>query len=244
MTGILQNVSQNQRFLTEGGGFAVAEVMGAVVALGMVGVADKIAPNSMKAVTQAVAKHAIEPYLDQFEYGLGVVCKLEECKPDKTKTRMERAEGIARALTVFGVAWIPSLVAKIATRRGINQVCGLGDGAPWWNVLKANHHDVSLMLCDELPHYGSMLLLNTTHKGAAISDDMLRSITGMLEKMGMSKKTSHEMAMMAVVHELPNFIGFSTGLAKIAHDVYKPMSHVERLALQSSLSSPGLPSHS
>lgn len=228
--------SARQKFVMESGGFAVAEIVGAVVGLGIVGVADKVAPGLVKSTTQAISAVAIEPYLDNIEWVLGKVCKLEECKVDKTKTRQERAERLARAITLFGAAWVPSLAAKIATRRGINAVCGMGDKAPWWNVLKANEHDKALFWWDEGVHYGSMVLLNTTKTGAGLSDEMLRSTTNLLQKIGFSENTAHDMAAMAVIHELPNFLGFSAGVGKIAYDCFGAKSHVEKLAAHTALS--------
>lgn len=228
----------------ETAGFAAAEAVGAVVALGIIGVADTVAPGAVQATTNFIAKNYIEPHLETIEKGLGVMCKLEECKPDQNTSREERARRLARATVLFGAAWVPSLAAKVVTRRGINEICGMGDKAPWWNVFKANSHDTAIFWWDEGVHYGSMAILNSTYTGAKVSDEMLRSCTSILEKAGVPKDKAHDISAMAVIHEFPNLLGFVSGVAKIAHLQFRGASHVDKLAAQTALSNTLHPTHS
>lgn len=205
-------------------GFGIAEGVSAVVSLGVVGVADTLIPKPiMQEATQAVAKVCVMPFLDTIESGLSKVCKLEECQVDKNQSREERAEKIARALLLFGSAWALSLAAKIGTRRGWNHLNGIADEKPAptgnWLKDKINHklapNELKLFAIDEGIHYGSLFLMNTVF--AKDTDKLIHTVSGILEKHGMSKQKANEVATMAIVWEGSNLLGFGAGLGQIAH---------------------------
>jgi len=223
--------------LAESANFAGAEMVAIGISLGVIGVADQVAPGILKPTYKMLGK-IIEPYLDNVEGGLKKVCKLEECQPDTNQPREKRAEQIARTITLFSAAWVISFAAKLAARRGLNHLAGLGDENPWWHIRKANHEDKKVMWVDEGVHYGSLMLMNLTPTGAKGNDEMLRSTSALLQKIGLSKAKSDELATMAVVWELPNILGMFAGWGAIAHTHLgkKPVSHVEQLAHQTTLS--------
>src|SRR5437868_455395 len=98
----------------------IAEVVSIAVSMGVVGIADQVAPKMLKTCSSALGK-IIEPYLDTIETGLQKVCKLEECKPDMNKSRQQRAETIAKTCIVFSSAWALATAAKLATRKRLNE---------------------------------------------------------------------------------------------------------------------------
>ena len=206
---------------TEGLCLGAAELVSVGVSLGVVGVADTIAPNLIKSCSKSIGK-IIEPHLDNIEKFLSTVCKLEECQPDPNKSRQERAETIGKTCVVFGAAWALSLAAKLATRKRMNEAFGLSVKAPrtglWYkdffnDYLKPSAHDTNVLKWDEGVHYGSLLLLNTV--GAKYTDDMLHSTSKVLQKCGMSKTKADELAAMGIIWELPNILGFVAGVGAI-----------------------------
>src|SRR5690606_12399918 len=148
----------------------------------------------------------IEPHLELFEGIIARLCKLKECQVNYDTPREERAKNLSNILIKFGAAWIPSMIVKIALRRGINEVTGFGDGSAWWNVAKANQHDWSIMAADEGIHYGSMFVLNATTTGAGLSDDMIDASRNVLIRLGVPRKNASEIATMGVIHEFPNML--------------------------------------
>jgi hypothetical protein len=217
--------------LKESAGLGVAEITSSAVSLGVIGIADQIAPGLVNGATKAISKVVVEPYLETIEKVMGTVCRLEECKPDKTKSRQERAEQLAHSIVLFSAAFVPSFLVKVAVRRGINQACGMGDHHPWWKVWKANTHDKKVVLWDEGVHIGSLILLNTGV--AKYTDDLIRSSTSILTKTGISQKKAHEIASMAMIWELPNIMGLMAGTGVIAHKHIK--SHVDQLSHSTAL---------
>jgi len=227
-------------------GLGIAELVSMGVSLGVVGVADQVAPKMLKSCSQTLGK-ILEPYLDTIEKSLKAVCKLEECQPDATKSREERAENIGKTLIVFSSAWATSMLFKIATRKWMNDALGLTVKAPRtgskWQDFKNDYlipsaHDKKVIVWDEITHYGSLLLLNTGM--AKTTDEMLRTTTNILEKVGFSPRKAHDLATMGIIWELPNALGFAAGVGNIAkyhlHD--KPRaSHVEKLAQHTALGS-------
>jgi hypothetical protein len=209
-----------QRTWMESAGLGAAEVASMGVSLGVIAVADKVAPGLVQGATTIVAKTIVEPYLETIENVLGTICHLEECKPDPKVPREKRAEKLARATVLFGAAFVPSFLTKLAVRRGVNEAVGMGDGHPWWKVWKANNHDWKIVGWDEGAHIGSMILLNT---GAAKhTDELIRGSTSMLQKIfGVSEQKAHDLASMAMIWELPNAIGLAFGVGAIAHTHYK-----------------------
>lgn len=227
------NMSPKAAFWSESAGLGVAEFASAAVALGVIGYADKIAPNMVKSVSNEIAKHVILPHLEFFEKTLGTVCRLDSCKPDYQKSREERAYSIARATVLFGGAWLPSFAVKVAVRRGINESMGLGDNDPWYKIWKWNDHDKRVAGWDESIHYGSMFVMNTLLPKP--TDVMIEHTSSMIQKIfGWDKKRADETALMAVAHEIPNALGFAAGMGAIAHERFKG-SHVDALKTSSSL---------
>lgn len=196
----------------ESGGFALAEMVSMSTSLLVVGIADTIAPNMLKDVSKFVGKHVIEPFLDPIENTLGTVCKISECQPDKTKSRAERAENLAKTMIVFSAAWATSMAAKIATRRVFNRAVGIADEAvPAGGLLSAN--EKRILLYDEGLHYGSIILMNTA--GAKVTDELITSSTNVLKKVGVPEKKAKELSSMAIIWELPNLLGMAAGIGAI-----------------------------
>lgn len=223
-------------------GLLIAEGVSIGVSLGVVGLADTIAPNLLKSCSKTLGK-VILPYLDNIEGGLKRVCKLEECQPDLNQPREQRSERLARTMIVFSSAWATSMAAKLATRKFINEKLGITKPAPrtgkWYkdaynDFLRPTEHDKHVFYWDEGVHYGSLILMNT---GAAkFTDDMIRATSNMLQQCGMSKQKANEMAAMGMIWEVPNALGWLAGVGKIAHHHFHN-SHVEKLAQQTALSS-------
>ena len=65
------NLSKNQKVGIETTSLAIAELVSMGVSLGVVGVADQVAPEAVKACSKALAKVVFEPYLEYIEGGLG-----------------------------------------------------------------------------------------------------------------------------------------------------------------------------
>lgn len=209
--------------------FTVAEFVSMGVSLGVVGVADQVAPNMLKSATKAIAKTVIEPYLDTIEGMMQRFCKLEECKIDTSKSREQRAEELAHVTVVFSAAWVISMAAKLATRRFLtNKIPAHDPDSPHYRPHKddqkvlavkplfkgVSKHELKLFGADEGIHYGSLLLLNT---GAAkVTDELIRASTNILVKCGMPEKKAHELSSMAMIWELPNFLGLLAGLGVVS----------------------------
>lgn len=230
------NIAKNGgKLWQELSGLGAAEIVGSAVSVGVIAFADALAPNLVKSTTKEISKIAVEPFLEQWEGTLKFICRLKECQPDYTKSREERAEAIAHTLTVFGAAFVPSLAAKIATRRGINHASGLGDGHAWWKVWKANHEDKKVFAWDEGMHLGSAIILNTI--GAPFSDKLIDTTRSVLHKtLGWDDKRAGDVATMLTVYELPNFLGLAAGVGAIIHTHKKGnLSHVQKLAQSTSL---------
>src|SRR4051812_24271214 len=90
--GNAARVAAHYNILKEGIGLGIAEFISMGVSLGVVAVADDLAPNLVKDTSKFVAKTCIAPFQDAIEWGLGTFCQLKECKVDYTKPRNERAE--------------------------------------------------------------------------------------------------------------------------------------------------------
>ncbi len=230
-------------FGKESFGLGIAEAVSMSVSLGVVGVADQIAPGMLKSCSRTVGKILL-PYLDTIEGGLQRVCKLRECKPDLSKPPEERAESLAKTLIVFSSAWVLSFAAKLATRKAMNAHLGIPEvpktGNFFHDFLWPSKHDIKILAADEGVHYGSLLLGNTLF--ASQTDDLISSTSKMLQNCGLSEKKSKQMSSMGVIWELPNALGWLAGVGAIAHERFK-ITHVQRLANESSLSKalPSLP---
>lgn len=208
----------------EGVGFSVAELVSMGTSLGVVAVADQVAPDLLKTASKALSKVVFEPYLESIERALGTVCKLEECKVDVNEDRQKRAEKLAHTSIVFGSAWALSMVAKFATRRVMNHAFDIKDKpiaktGNWFMdkiAFKVLHPDEwKIGAADELVHLGSLITVNTA--AAKMTDEMIRTNTSILTKCGIPEKKAHEISSMAMIWELPNFLGLLAGLGVISH---------------------------
>jgi hypothetical protein len=222
-------------------GLGIAELVSMGVSLGVVGIADDVAPSVLKHSSRMVGK-ILEPYLENIERGLQKVCKLEECKPDLNQSREKRAETLAHTILVFSAAWAISMAAKLGTRVGMNSLLKVS-GAPktgnWFQRhLMPKKHDLKVVAWDESVHIGSLLFMNTA--AAKYTDDMIVTTTDMLQRWGMSEKRAKNLASMGIIWELPNALGWFAGVGAIAHDRLKnnKTSHVEQLASSTALTNP------
>lgn len=217
----------------ESSGFAVAEFVSMATSLGVVGIADTIAPGFLKTVTKAIGKTCIEPFLDPIENTVSGLCKLEECKIDKTKSREQRAEDLAYTMVVFSTAWAASMLAKIQTRRGMNRLLGIEEPLHT-SLFKLTKAEKIIIGLDEGVHYGSLLLLNTS--AAHYTDDMIRTTTGLLQKLGLPERKAKELSSMAMIWELPNILGLFAGIGGIVgkhkHGWGQSKKHVDKLVDQ------------
>ncbi len=219
-----QPKSVRRSFALESTGFAAAELASMGVSLGVVAIAEDLIPQSiMKKATHAVAKVCVEPYLDTIEKAMSE-CKLKECQVDHTKTREERAERLARGIVVFGAAYLASLGAKLWIRGKMNEhfeVAGAShkpapNGSNW---VKTKIHDMSpnnwspdtrlIFAADEAVHIGSLVYLNT--KASDFTDRNIETMSKALQKMGVSQQRAQDISTMAMVWEVPNFLGLLAG---------------------------------
>lgn len=210
----------------ESGGFAAAELLSMGTSLGVVAIFDKVMPQSlMDSATNTVAKVVVEPYLDTIEKTLAK-CHLQECQADETKSREERACRIARGIVVFGSAYLISLAAKFALRKKMNKWTGVDDHAPLpahattWDKVRSHIPIIGytrdanmIMLADEAVHIGSLVYLNTA--ASKFTDEHITKMSGILEKLGVSPQKAKEVSTMAMVWEVPNFLGMMAGGAAI-----------------------------
>lgn len=213
-------------------GFSIAEMASEGVWLGLVAVEDKLIPQSlMKGVSGVVAKLIVEPYLlDPIERNYDKFCKLEECKPDMTKSRQQRAEDFAEVLIKYVPAIAAAWETKVHVRRFMNNKMGiphddpripLPANAPAWKkatswVPGANWspQERMIFLADEGLHLGSLYVLN--NQLAPQTDDMIRSTSGMIQSVfGSSRRKAHELATAAWVWAVPNGIGALGGALAI-----------------------------
>ena len=212
----------NSPSFREAGAFSAAELASIAVSLGVVGVADEVAPNLIKKGSKALSKAIIEPNLDTIERILGKFCKLEECKIDPNQGNAERAERLAHISIVFGAAWASAMLTKFLTRRYLTRKIPEHDPTSSrykyhpddekvWGVTK---HEWKLFGADEGVHYGSLLLFNT---GAAkVTDELIRTCTRILVKCGVPEKKAHELSSMAWIWEVPNLLGAAAGVGVIS----------------------------
>jgi|GEM_PF-2197085 len=223
-------------------GLGVAEFVSMGASLLVVGVADQVAPRMLKDCSKMLGK-LINPYLDTIENGLQKVCKLEECQPDKTKSRQERSENLAKTMIVFTSAWGLSMAAKLGTRVVMNRWMKLAaapSSGSWLKDMLPSKHDWNVVAWDETVHLGALLMMNTVN--AKQTDQMIHGTTNMLKRWGLSDQKAKEVASMGIIWELPNALGWLAGVGAIAHDRFKVAklgagaSHVEKLTHQTALS--------
>jgi hypothetical protein len=207
---------------SESAGFALAELASMGVSLGVVGVMDSVAPETQKKLYKTLGKVVFEPILDNLEWGLSKICRLEECKIDTTKSKEERAEQWARTTVIFGAAWAAAMGTKKWTRAKWNKAV-LGDGfvqplpktgSKLKDFMQFDNHEQVIFGLDEGVHYGSLLLMNTA--AAPVTDDMIRSSKSVLMKCGVGERKAQELSDWVMIWELPNLLGMAAGIAGIA----------------------------
>jgi hypothetical protein len=263
-----RHLSTGSKIARESGGFLIAEAASMATGLGVVAIIDSVIPKPiMKFAAKALGKTVVEPFLDPIEKCMSKICKLEECQPDPSKSREERAEGLARTMMVFGLAYVLSMEAKLHTRRAMNKLVGVLEELPhgpaanasFWQKVKhygtLSHwspQEKMIFAADEGVHIGSLYLLNNSL--APFTDEMIKSTSKMLQRTtGMDEKKAHEVASMAWVWEAANGLGAVAGIGAIAgkHALgwprgvvgkafgqgSQPASHVEKLAEQTALAS-------
>jgi hypothetical protein len=204
-------------------GLGIAEGVSMAVSLGVVAVADQIAPNLLQTVSKTLSRVCVEPYLENIEWGLGKICKLDECKPNLEQSRDERAEALAKTMIVFGAAWSTSMVAKMGTRLGMNRLLQIKPKIVTGNWFRDNMlpqaHDWKVLAWDEGIHIGSLIMVNT---GAAkVTDEAIKVTDKLLQNCGWSEHKAKEIASMAMIWEVPNFLGWLAGVGSIFYDHYK-----------------------
>jgi len=212
--------------------FCFAEAASMVVSLGVVAVLDSLIPKEiMHHATDVVAKTCIEPFQDTIEKGMRKFVKLDEFKVDESKTKQERAQIYAHTLMVFGGAWLLSWGAKLATRDFLNRRNGIVP--PKNNNLPAGHtyleavahkvnpknwnkEDLLIMAADEGIHYGAIGCMALNQTLASFTDDNIKSMTNLFEKIGVPPKKAKELANYAVIYEASNLLGMASGIVVIA----------------------------
>jgi hypothetical protein len=212
------NGSVGKRVALRTTGFGVAEGVSILASLGAFAYVDKISPAGVDALSKTLSKIVVEPYLDNIEWGLSKVCKLEECQHDREKTREQRALDLSHNLVKFNASWAVGMIAKIMARKKMDTALKIpydnGHSTPWWQFWKMSKPELRLFVADEGVHYGSLLMLNT---GVAnVTDEFIRTTTNVLEKCGMDHDRAHELATYSLVWELPNVLGFASGTTAIA----------------------------
>ncbi|MEZ5691491.1 MAG: hypothetical protein R3D71_07495 [Rickettsiales bacterium] len=210
-------------------GFVVAEGASTAVSLGTVAVADKLIPEKyLNKVSHSLSNVVIKPYQKTIEKWLDK-CSIEDCKVDRNKSEDERADKYAKALIVFGGAWVLSMVAKSFARDKMNKVMNvngsngrqksvasdswvrkIGDHIPFINW---SNEKRMIFAVDEGVHLGSLIFLNT--KGSEITDDNIKTMSKALQKIGVSEKKAKDISTMAMVWEVPNALGSAAGLSMV-----------------------------
>lgn len=210
---------RTQRIALESAGFTVAEGASMFTSLGVVAVADVLAPGVLRDASKFVSKHLIEPNLDAIERGIGKVCKLEECKSDEHLTREERSQQLARTLLLFSASWAAGMAAKLGTRRGLNRAFGV-------EAVPNKRKEFIILAADEVVHYGSLITANMLMPG--MTDEFIRTTTDVLEKCGVPKRKAKELSAYCMMWEMPNLLGLLSGLGA----VYATHTYPEKFGLK------------
>ena len=181
-------------------GLGVAEFLSGVTSIGVFALADEVAPGAVKAASKALSKLCVEDNLESIEGALGKFCKLEECKPDLSKSREQRAEELAETVIKFGASFAATMVVKLASRKYLNDSMGLSHEphAPTGNWFKdkvlykhLNPHDWKVFLADESVHLGSFFMVN--NGAAKHTDAAIQASSSVLQKLfGWNKEKSNE----------------------------------------------------
>jgi len=217
--------------MAEAGGFGFAEAASEGTWMGIALVAGFIPKSIMDGICKPVGKLAILPVLDPLERLMARFCKLEECQPDLTKPREERAANLAKTMLVYGLGIWTSLKVKLHVRRWTNVKMGIIPDEishpmtplakkfdKFFTFLLGEKHvspqEKLIFAFDEIPHYGSMILLN--NQLAPATDSMIRVTSNLLQKTGLSEEKAQEYATAINAYGVPNVIGAAGGMAAIA----------------------------
>lgn len=209
-------------FAAESVGYTIAEGASMVTSLGVVAVADTLAPKMVDRATKLVAKTLILPHLDFIERNMKKICHIKDCQTDEKSSRQQRAEGFARAVVLFTPAWLISLGVKAVVREKMKGVWDLKEPKPpkthnWFKDNIVNYmspYAWKIFAVDEGIHYGSLIYFNTA--GAEYTGELIQANTKMLQKStGMSERKAHDIASMTIVWEMPNLLGLGAALGMI-----------------------------
>lgn len=209
---------------------SLSELVSAVTSLGVVAVADDLAPNLVKSASKTISKVCVEPFLEPIEKFLKKVCKLKECQSDMSQPREKRAEALAHTILIFSSSWAASMIAKWATRQMTIDAFKVYHppeprNGKWLHdkVLfrgKINRHDWKVFCWDEGVHLGSLLMINTAT--AKQTDSMINTASSVLQKtLGWSERKAKDVASMAMIWEIPNVLGLGAGIGAVGHTHYK-----------------------
>jgi hypothetical protein len=214
--------------LKESAGLGVAEMISAAVSIGVFTFADDIAPESIKKISHVVSKVGVLPFLDTIEKAMNN-CKLEECKPDFTKSREERAEQYAHYLTLFGIATIPAVATELGVRMGMNRMMDVkhagntnavsNPNQGFWSKLKPSWHDIKVVGTDKTVQLGGIIAVNTIF--AKQADHGIKSISHILQNsFGLSEEQATKAADAFVIWHLADGLGLGVADAHIFLDHY------------------------
>jgi len=208
-----------QNTTAEISGFGIAEVVGGITTLGAMYALQVLPKAIMDPATDIVAK-VVEPIQERvIEPGIGIVCKLDECKPDKSKPVSERAKASARLLLLAIPSVIAAWYAKLGIRRWYNNINRIADSHATGSILqfwKWSPEEKMLVLADEGVHVASMAVANSA-PAAPFTDKAIGNMKDVLKNMfGMSDDDAHEMSTMIAIHEVPNLIGAAASAGVIA----------------------------
>ncbi len=198
--------------------FVLAEGGQILTGLGVIALADQVAPTMLDQASSFIGKTVIQPNLHAIEKGMSSMCRLEECKVDESVPEEERAKRLAHTLMLFGASWVAGMAVKMQTRRGLNRLMDLPsdhDEVPIWQFWKLSKKEATILVADEGVHYGALLMLNTGI--ANKTDGLIRATTNILTSCGVPEKKAHELAAFGMIWELPNALGLLAGLGAIYH---------------------------
>ena len=196
----------------EMGPFWGAEAVSSVFLPGLSYLEERFVPKRVINFCAKWIGKGIEPVLDPIEKSLTFVCRLEECQPDMTKSRQERAQNLGRIVTIFG----PPAALTYAAKLGVRRALGFKgpENAKWWQPWKMTKQEWMLFGTDEGAH---MLLIGAVQGPfAKQGDKAIRDLKSVFIKCGIAEHTAHEIAAALVLHEGPNLGGAITGSGGLA----------------------------
>lgn len=186
---------------------AVAEGVCGVVSLGALYYMDKLAPRETGYVKKVLSKNIVQPLLpvvDTADYMLSGLWK-HSYEERKKMGAADRATEVTENLFNYGLSGGLGLAAKIIVRDHLNAKLG---------VPMSKSHGWSVLAVDEGMHIGTIVLMDTALSKK--TNDVKEGISCMLQKSAnMEKKKADELANYTVVWELPNAVGFLSGITAI-----------------------------